>query len=107
MEIGNHRIHNLKAITGYDKQTCSSMIRLDTTIVEVGNALQHTHGSCANCHDTSTSTTRLIDQLGSWSIQVNLFAVHLMVAYILTLDRPESIKPHMQCHKANPHSLAA
>src|SRR5258708_20237324 len=105
VKISNHRIYRLEGIAGLDKQTWSPIIGLYTSLVKTRNALQHSHCRRADGNDAATRTASLINQLGRRSIQVNLFAVHLMLANILTFNRPERIESHLQAPPTTSHPL--
>src|SRR5437588_13111781 len=107
MEIGNHGIDHLETIPRRNKQARRAMKRFDLPIKETRHALQYAHSRCAYCDDAPTRLTRLIYQFRRWRAQVDLFAMHFMIADIFDFYRPERIQPHVQGDKTNPYSLLA
>src|SRR5579859_4519559 len=107
MEIGDHGIYDLKAIARGDEEACAALVSLDVPTIDSGNTLQHAHRCCAHGNDTAASFACFCNEPGSWRIQLDLFAVHLVLTDIFALDRTEGVQSHMEGHEANPHSLLA
>src|SRR5579863_957803 len=107
VEVGYHGIDHLETIAGRDKQASRAVTGFDFAIMETGSALQHAHRRRAYRDHAPACPARLIDQRGGRRVQVNLFAVHLMLAEILNLDGAKGVQSHMQRHKTHAHSLPA
>ena len=92
MEVRNHGVHYLKAIARGDKQACMAPVWLNLPIVHTGDAFQHTYRGGTDGENAPTSMACLANQRGGGRVQLDLFAVHLMLADHFALNRPERIE---------------
>src|SRR5579884_3273852 len=93
VEIGNHGIHHLEMEARRNEEPRIAMIRLELAArvhaLHSSHALQRAHRGCTDGDDATASLARLVNQFSRWRIQIDLFAVHLMLAHILYLDGAE------------------
>ena len=106
MEVSDHGIHYLIAIAGCDKEACMAFIWLQSGLSYRLATLSSTRTEVVPTAMTRPPAARVVvDQFSGWCIQLDLFAMHLMLADILTLNGTECVQAHMQCDEADAHAL--
>lgn len=97
MEIRNQVIQYFKLISRINKNLCVSTSSLYDSVL-VCCTFDGSAACCSYADDSAACCLGIINQLRSFRCHLIEFGMHMMLQYVLFLNRSECSQSYMQCH---------
>ena len=104
MEIGDQTVEDLKFVAWIDENLCPATSSLQNAIL-ASCRLQSTAAGGSDCDHTAAVFLGVVDQLRLVFFYNVEFRVHMMLLYIIHLNRPERAKAYMKGYMGNVDTL--